>query len=99
MSSLQEQLAKLQNSANETDTSADDNSTLGTVRTILAKVTGADTESIGPDSLLREELGVSSLDVVEIAVRVEQACGKKVDHESGFEQFRTVNDIVAFIDN
>lgn len=98
MSSLQEQLAKLQ-SADADTTQEKEDSTFGRVRELLVKVTGADPESIGPSSSLREDLAVTSLDVVELAVRTESTFGIHVDQASGFQQFTTVQDIVDFVED
>lgn len=98
MSSLQEQLAKLQ-APEEKPTGDTADSTYSRVQEILAKVTGSDKESIDPASSLRDDLSISSLDTIEIAVRVESTFGIKVDQNSGFQNFSSVKDIVDFVKN
>lgn len=98
MSSLQEQLARLQAPV-EDPTTENDDSVFSRVKEILVKVTATDPESISPSTSLRDELSVSSLDVIEIAVRTETTFGIRVDHTSGFHDFSTVADIVKFIED
>ncbi|QDZ42994.1 acyl carrier protein [Corynebacterium sp. sy039] len=69
MASLQEQLAKLQ-STQDSDARTAQPTTAQKIRTIIARVLGEEPESIATSTLL-QDLGASSLDIIEIAVRLE----------------------------
>ncbi|APT93647.1 hypothetical protein CPHO_03755 [Corynebacterium phocae] len=61
---------------------------------MISSVTGGD-EPAREDRL--DNIGVTSLDLIELAVRVEQKFGVRVD-EATAQGFNTVGDVVAYID-
>ena len=75
MASLQEQLAKL--TATE-DKREDELTTTGRLQRILAKILREDVEAIDPNATL-SQLGASSLDIIELAVRTEVEFRRAVD--------------------
>ncbi len=65
---------------------------------IITSQLGCDAELIGEDSALFEDLGADSLDLVEILMAVEEHFGVSIPDEE-MPEFRTVSDILAYIDN
>jgi acyl carrier protein len=55
-------------------------------------------ESIAPDAHLYEQLGLDSIDAVDLIVKLQELVGKKIS-PAAFKQVRTVNDAVCAIDN
>lgn len=90
MASLQDQLAKFASAHKEevTDTTP--------LARILAKITKTDAEAITPDTRL-DALSLSSIDLIELAVRVETDLGIVPDPQA-YLGFQTVGDVQAFID-
>ena len=66
------------------------------VAEILTTRLGVDPEAIGPDARLREDLGLDSLDAVELAIAAERAFGVDIEEEQ-VARLRTVADIVALV--
>ncbi|MDO5098628.1 MAG: acyl carrier protein [Corynebacterium sp.] len=92
MSSLQEQLAALQS---QPEKAQQDSSIATQLRGLVAKVTGGDAESITTESSLVDDLHVSSLDFIEIAVRCEQQFGVKTEEEA-YRAMRTFGDLLDY---
>ncbi len=65
---------------------------------IITAQLGCDAELINEDSTLFEDLGADSLDLVEILMAVEENFGVSIPDEE-MPEFRTVSDILAYIDN
>ncbi|ACL56624.1 acyl carrier protein [Methylobacterium nodulans] len=63
---------------------------------ILEEVAGVDRAAISRDRRLREELGVDSLSLVDVAVAAEDALGLALPDEE-LERARTVGDVIDFI--
>lgn len=60
---------------------------------ILAEVAGVPAESIGVDTRLIADLGLSSFDVADAAVMVEQEYGVRIPDER-FQEMETVADVL-----
>ncbi|MBR3201283.1 MAG: acyl carrier protein [Mogibacterium sp.] len=60
---------------------------------ILAEVAGVPAESIGVDTRLIADLGLSSFDVADAAVMVEQEYGIRIPDER-FQEMETVADVL-----
>ena len=66
------------------------------ISTILSNVGGVEQDAISPESRLSEDLAISSLNLIESVVHVEDAFGFRIE-EADVKDFHTVADIVAFI--
>jgi acyl carrier protein len=71
---------------------------------IFAQVTGQmaemfeiDPKQIKADALLRDDLDLDSIDAIDLAVKIEQFTGKRVD-EHALRAVRTVNDVVDLVE-
>ncbi|QGU01637.1 Meromycolate extension acyl carrier protein [Corynebacterium kalinowskii] len=72
-------------------------STFAMLRDIIVESTGYDAEDITLESDIVSDLAVDSLSIVEISVRAEDAFGVHIS-DADAAKFRTVADVVAFID-
>lgn len=63
------------------------------------RLRGVDPASIGDDApLVKGPLGLDSIDILELALAVEEAYGLKIDDEElGREAFRSIASLAAFI--
>ncbi|QCB28901.1 acyl carrier protein [Corynebacterium endometrii] len=77
-------------------TSPKDSDTYGQLTALIEKVSGVDSESIERDARLAD-LGISSLALVELTVRAEEAFKVQFD-EGTVLNFDTVGDVAAYID-
>ena len=68
------------------------------LQSILAEEFEIEAESIHPDANLYEDLGIDSIDAVDLIVRLREITGKKVPPEE-FKEVRTVGDVVRVIEN
>jgi acyl carrier protein len=68
----------------------------GRVRRILAEKLRIDPSKVKPESLLVEDLGADSLDVVEVVMKLEEEFGISIP-DSDVEGIRTVADVVEYI--
>ena len=66
------------------------------VTTFLVEELEIDADKIAPDARLKEDLGVDSLEIVDVVVFVDQAFGFKMRPED-FKQLQTCNDFCQFI--
>ncbi len=66
--------------------------------TILANEFELKRESITMEVHLYQELGLDSIDAVDLIVRLQELIGKKIDPQT-FKQVRTVADVVSAIDD
>lgn len=73
-------------------------STFATLRDIIVESTGYDAEDITPESDIVNDLAVDSLSIVEISVRAEDAFGVYIS-DAEAAKFRSVSDVVAYIDS
>lgn len=67
------------------------------VRDTLVSEFELEAEKVVPEARLREELGLDSLDGVDLIVALEKALGVQIP-ETDARQMRTVADIYAFIE-
>ena len=68
------------------------------IREILSTQLDIDSDKIGADTNIAEDLGADSLDVVELMMSIEEDFGITIDEED-VRTFRTVADVAAYIDN
>ncbi len=68
------------------------------IQEILAEEFEIEPESIHEDANLYEDLGIDSIDAVDLIVRLREITGKKVPPEE-FKEVRTVGDVVRVIQN
>lgn len=68
------------------------------VKSILAKHLGINAANIADDALVLEDLGANSLDVVEMAMSIEDELGVCIPDEDVIN-LRTVKDIADYIEN
>ena len=65
------------------------------IAAIIADHTGGDISEITAETTF-EELGVDSLDTVEMVMRLEEELGKELEME---EKFETVGDLVKYVES
>jgi len=73
-------------------------SVIDVIREVLVDVKDVDPSSVTAEAGLVDDLGVDSLDAVQIILALEDHYGKEVDDES-IEGLETVGDIVALIES
>lgn len=72
--------------------------TFDKVKTIIIEALGCEDEDVISNASLVNDLGADSLDIVEIAMVLEEEFGLEIpDEEAG--RLKTVNNIVQYIDN
>ncbi|WP_297008466.1 acyl carrier protein [uncultured Corynebacterium sp.] len=76
---------------------AEDVTTLGRIARIIEDVSGVDKESVTADSDLSAGLDLSSLSLIEVAVKMEDALRVRLEDEDIWSA-RTVGDLVALAD-
>lgn len=74
------------------------NETEKMIREELSKITGKDTDQISKDANLIEDVGLDSLNVLEVFGMIEEKFNIIVDPEE-ISELRTINDIVNLIEN
>jgi len=67
------------------------------IRTRIAEMCEVDEASIREESLLREDLDLDSIDAIDLAVRIQELTGARVQ-ESALRSVRTVGDVVNLIE-
>jgi acyl carrier protein len=67
-----------------------------TVTRILEQVAKIDPAAVARDTRLREDLGVDSLTLIEVAVATEDALGVPLPDED-LERFQTVGDVIDYV--
>ena len=97
--SLQDQLAAKFGAREDAATDSGDapTTTAGRLAKLIEKVAGVEAQSITEDRRLTD-LGVDSLDRIEITVRAEEEFGRRIDEED-VQEWETVADVVAFLDS
>jgi acyl carrier protein len=65
---------------------------------IISVISRKPVETIKPESMLREELGLDSLASLDLLVTLEEKYQIVVAHEEAV-QFRSVNDVVSYLDH
>lgn len=68
-----------------------------TLECILVEMFEIDPEDITSDAQLYDDLGIDSIDAVDLIVRLRNLTGKKVEPED-FKQIRSVRDVVDIIE-
>ena len=67
------------------------------IRTRIAEMCEVDAASIREESLLREDLDLDSIDAIDLAVRIQELTGTRVQ-ESALRSVRTVGDVVNLVE-
>ena len=73
------------------------NTTLETVRDIIAKQLSVKPETVTDTANIAEDLGADSLDLVEILMSLEDEFGISIPDEA-IPQIKTIKDVVVFIE-
>lgn len=68
------------------------------LKAIAVNDIGIDEDKIKPESDIIKELGLDSLDIVDMLMKVEETFGVTID-DSDVAEMRTVADVVSFIEN
>ena len=68
------------------------------IKELIAETTGSDEDLITMEASLSEDLGMDSLDAVELSMALEEAFDITIEEEK-LAQFKTVEDIVNYIDS
>ncbi len=55
-------------------------------------------EAISPDARLHEDLGMDSLDLVDLVVELERFVGKRIDN-ADLKDVRTVGDVIGLLES
>ena len=80
-----------ENSANDSDGSA-----FGRLAALIERVTGEE-DSVGPESRLTDA-GISSLDRIELAIRIEEEFGARIT-ERVYDEYETVGQLAEFLED
>lgn len=67
------------------------------VASVAAEIAGRDQAEVRPDSSMRSDLSMDSLEDVEMALELEERCGKSITDED-MENLRTINDVVDLLE-
>lgn len=70
---------------------------LAKLASLLSDITGIDPRTITRDTHLRNDLPITSLDLIELAVRSEQMSGVRME-DSIFSGFTTIGDVVDYME-
>ncbi|MDR7329853.1 acyl carrier protein [Corynebacterium guangdongense] len=96
--SLQDQLAaKFGGRDDATEDKDAPTTTAGRLAKLIEKVAGVEAQAVTEDRRLAD-LGVDSLDRIEMTVRAEEEFGRRIDEED-VNEWETVADVVAFLDS
>jgi acyl carrier protein len=71
---------------------------IDTVNTALAEEFELDMDAMRPDAHLFNDLGLDSLDAVDMVIVLEKAFGCKLRDEQAIREIRTLADLYAFIE-
>lgn len=69
---------------------------LENLKNIIANDFGVKKEEIKMESNLQDDLGLDSLDAVELSMAIEEETGKEIPDEE-FQKFITVEDLINFL--
>jgi len=69
---------------------------LENLKNIIANNFGVNKEEIKMESNLQDDLGLDSLDAVELSMAIEEETGKEIPDEE-FQKFKTVEDLINFL--
>ncbi|MEE1169416.1 MAG: acyl carrier protein [Anaerovoracaceae bacterium] len=67
------------------------------VKEVMVETLNCEEEDIKPEALLEDDLGIDSLDAVELALALEELFGVKIPDEE-LSEMKTVKDIVDCMD-
>ena len=67
------------------------------VKEVMVETLNCEEEAIKPEALLEDDLGIDSLDAVELALALEELFGVKIPDEE-LSEMKTVKDIVDCMD-
>lgn len=67
------------------------------VKEVMVETLNCEEEDIKPEALLEDDLGIDSLDAVELALALEELFGVKIPDEE-LSEMKTVKDIVDYMD-
>lgn len=67
-----------------------------TLKKIILDTLGTDPEKVTPEASLSDDLGMDSLDAVELNMAIEQECGKSIPDEK-LSELKTVADILKLL--
>lgn len=67
------------------------------VHDLLVEQFDVPAEDIRPDALLADDLGIDSIDAVDMIVHMREVTGERISPER-FKTVRTVQDVVAIVD-
>lgn len=82
-----------------TETGTYDKNTIhSTLVGILGELFEVPSDSITPDTKLYDDLDIDSIDAVDLAVRLQEITGKKLE-AAAFKEIRTVGDVVEAVDH
>ena len=68
------------------------------LKAIAVNDIGIDADKVKPESDIIKELGLDSLDIVDMLMKVEETFGVTID-DSDVAEMKTVADVVKFIEN
>lgn len=73
-----------------------DEQILERLKAILAEAFEIDPERVTPEANLFEELGLDSIDAVDLAIKLQEMTGKRIKPED-FKTVRTVGDVIRTV--
>ncbi|MDO5031309.1 acyl carrier protein [Corynebacterium sp.] len=71
--------------------------TYGQIVRLIATATGGDKDADIERDMRLEDLGVESLERIELAIRIEETCGVRLN-EAAMDSLHTVGDLVSFVE-
>ncbi|MDY3006952.1 acyl carrier protein [Anaerococcus sp. AGMB00486] len=69
---------------------------LENLKNIIASNFGIDKEEIKMESNLKDDLGLDSLDAVELTMAIEEETGKEIPDDA-FEKIATIEDLICYL--
>ena len=72
--------------------------TFDKVKGIIIAALGCEDEDVTPETNLVDDLGADSLDIVEIAMVIEEEFGLELSDEE-VQQLKTINSVIQYVDN
>lgn len=68
------------------------------VKEIIVDTINCGEEEIRPEANLKDDLGMDSLDAMELSMALEEACGITIEEEA-LQTFVTVKDVVDYLES
>lgn len=68
------------------------------VKAVILETINCDEEQITMDAKLKTDIGLDSLDAMELGMALEEACGITIEEEA-LTSFETIRSIVEYIDS